>query len=104
MDEKGSRPPGGFPGKPAGECLHSWKEIAAYLKCSERTVRRWEEAEHLPVHRHPHRKRASIYAYRAEIDAWWNDGHARLEQQVLAAARRPLFLWLGLTAIACVAA
>jgi len=32
--------------------LDSWKQIAAYLKCDERTVRRWEENEGLPVHRH----------------------------------------------------
>jgi len=59
--------------------LDSWKEIAVYLKCSERTVRRWEE-EGLPIHRHPHKKKSGIYAYKAEIDEWWNDGHERLEQ------------------------
>lgn len=59
--------------------LDSWKEIASYLNCSERTVRRWEE-EGLPVHRHPHKKKAAIYAYKAEIDAWWQDGHERLQQ------------------------
>jgi Tol biopolymer transport system component len=59
--------------------LNSWKEIAAYLKCSERTVRRWEE-EGLPVHRHPHKAKAAIYAYKAEIDAWWVDGRERLKQ------------------------
>jgi Tol biopolymer transport system component len=58
--------------------LNSWKEIAAYLKCSERTVRRWEE-EGLPVHRHPHKTKAAIYAYKAEIDAWWSDGRERLK-------------------------
>jgi len=58
--------------------LDSWKEIAAYLKCSERTVRRWED-EGLPVHRHPHKKKAAIYAYKAELDAWWRDGHERLK-------------------------
>ncbi len=59
--------------------LDSWKEIAAYLKCSERTVRRWE-MEGLPVHRHPHKKKAGIYAYKAEIDAWWRNGHEHLKQ------------------------
>jgi len=62
-----------------GSRLDSWKEIAAYLKCSERTVRRWEQ-EGLPVHRHPHKKKAGIYAYQAEIDVWWRDGHERLKQ------------------------
>ena len=66
--------------EPASEDrLNSWKEIAAYLKCSERTVRRWEQ-EGLPVHRHPHKSKAAIYAYRAEIDAWWRNGRERLNQ------------------------
>ena len=68
------------PPEPSSERrLDSWKEIAAYLKCSERTVRRWEE-EGLPVHRHPHKAKAAIYAYKAEIDAWWSDGRERLKQ------------------------
>jgi TolB-like protein/Flp pilus assembly protein TadD len=67
-----------FASPPPGDRLDSWKEIAAHLKCSERTVRRWEE-EGLPVHRHPHKKKAGIYAYKAEIDAWWRDGHGRLK-------------------------
>jgi TolB-like protein/thioredoxin-like negative regulator of GroEL len=50
--------------------LDSWKEIAAYLNRSVRTVRRWEEDEALPVHRHMHRALGSVYAYKAEIDAW----------------------------------
>jgi|SRR5690242_11350053 TolB-like protein/Flp pilus assembly protein TadD len=59
--------------------LDSWKEIAAYLKCSERTVRRWEE-EGLPVHRHAHKSKAAIYAYKTEIDDWWRRGQVRLKQ------------------------
>jgi tetratricopeptide (TPR) repeat protein len=50
--------------------LESWKEIAAYLSRSERTVRRWEESEGLPVHRLHHEKRGSVYAYASELDAW----------------------------------
>jgi TolB-like protein/Flp pilus assembly protein TadD len=69
--------------------LNSWKEIAAYLKYSERTVRRWEE-EGLPVHRHPHKTKAAIYAYKPEIEAWWRDGHERLKQiEELQEERRP---------------
>jgi hypothetical protein len=30
--------------------LESWKQIAAHLNKSERTVRRWHEIEGLPVH------------------------------------------------------
>lgn len=50
--------------------LNSWKEVAAYLDRSVRTVARWEREEHLPVHRLPHDKRSSVYAYPRELDAW----------------------------------
>jgi hypothetical protein len=50
--------------------LDSWKEIASYLLRSERTVRRWEDTEELPVHRQLHEKRGSVYAYTDELDAW----------------------------------
>jgi len=67
------------PAEPSDDRLDSWKEIAGYLKHSERTVRRWQD-EGLPVHRHAHKKRAGVYAYKPEIDAWWKDGRARLEE------------------------
>jgi TolB-like protein/Flp pilus assembly protein TadD len=57
--------------KPPGERLDSWKEIASYLKRETRTVRRWETHEGLPVHRHLHNVRGSIYAFRPELDSWW---------------------------------
>jgi Tol biopolymer transport system component len=50
--------------------LESWKEIAAYLQRDERTARRWEKDEGLPVHRHQHLSRSSVYAYPSEVDAW----------------------------------
>ncbi len=53
-----------------GTRLDSWKEIASYLGRSEKTVRRWEENEELPVHRLHHEKRGSVYAYTREIDSW----------------------------------
>jgi Tol biopolymer transport system component len=52
------------------ERLDSWKEIAAYLRRDVTTVRRWEKREGLPVHRHGHDRRDSVYAYRSEIDRW----------------------------------
>lgn len=83
---------------PAEDRLNSWKEIAAYLKHSERTVRRWQD-EGLPVYRHAHKKRAGVYAYKPELDTWWNDGHARLEELegAQAAGSRP---WLSVSLIA----
>jgi Putative lumazine-binding len=50
--------------------LESWKQIAAYLERSERTVRRWEATEGLPVHRREHEKQDTIFAFRHEIEAW----------------------------------
>jgi tetratricopeptide (TPR) repeat protein len=64
-----SREPGNQPVERSPR-LESWKEIAAYLNRSERTVRRWEEHEGLPVHRLQHDKRGSVYAYPSELDQW----------------------------------
>ncbi|MBM3753809.1 MAG: hypothetical protein FJW38_07490 [Acidobacteria bacterium] len=50
--------------------LDSWKQIAAYLNKSERTVRRWSELEGLPVHKHQHLQKGSVWAFRSELDAW----------------------------------
>ncbi len=52
------------------ERLDSWKEIAAYLDRDVRTVRRWEKDEGLPVHRHVHKSRPTVYAHQSEIDEW----------------------------------
>ena len=50
--------------------LESWKAIAAYLNRDIRTAKRWEVREGLPVHRHQHESRSSVYAYAREIDVW----------------------------------
>ena len=52
------------------ERLDSWKEIAAYLSRDVTTVQRWEKREGMPVHRHLHGRMGSVYAYRADLDAW----------------------------------
>ena len=69
--------------------LSSWKEIAAYLQRNVATVRRWEKSEGLPVHRHGHQSRSSVYAFQFEIDAW------RAGRKV---APEPLPLWKALLA------
>jgi TolB-like protein len=51
--------------------LDSWKEIAAYLRRGARTVQRWEREEGLPVRRLQHAKLGSVYAFRHELDAWF---------------------------------
>jgi Tol biopolymer transport system component len=58
------------PSEAAGDRLDSWKDIAAYLKRDVSTVQRWEKREGMPVRRHLHHKLGSVYAFRAELDAW----------------------------------
>lgn len=50
--------------------LVGWKRIANYLGCGERTARRWEQEEQLPVHRQHHEKRSTVYAMPGELDEW----------------------------------
>src|SRR6516164_9616000 len=58
--------------KPLDERLDSWKEIAKYLDRDVTTVQRWEKREGMPVHRHMHDKRGSVYALTEELDLWMN--------------------------------
>ena len=69
--------------------LDSWKEIATYLKRGARTVQRWEREEGLPVHRLPHEKLGSVYAYPAELDAWWSSRAAEIRDAQPAAKPAP---------------
>lgn len=50
--------------------LDSWKAIAGYFGRTTRTVQRWERNEGLPVHRHFHSVRSSVYAYSNELELW----------------------------------
>lgn len=50
--------------------LIGWKRIAAYLGCSERTARRWEAEEALPVHRQMHEAKSTVFALPDELDEW----------------------------------
>ena len=61
--------------------LDSWKEIASYVKRDVSTVQRWEKREGMPVHRHVHDKRGSVYAYSSELDAWLQSRRLRLEEE-----------------------
>jgi Tol biopolymer transport system component len=61
--------------------LDSWKKIASYLKRDVRTVQRWERREAMPVHRHQHDKLGSVFAFRSELDAWWESRRTLLAQE-----------------------
>src|SRR5215831_17998796 len=56
---------------PHDKKLVSWKEIAVHLGREIRTVQRWEKTEGLPVRRHEHQKRSTVYAYAGELDDWF---------------------------------
>jgi hypothetical protein len=49
--------------------LTSWKQIAAYLDVSVRTVQRWERTENLPVLRMPG-YRGRVYVDTAALERW----------------------------------
>ena len=50
------------------------------------------ERRGLPVHRHSHNRRSSVYAFPSEIDAW------RLSRKVVREPEEPLPLWKTLLA------
>ncbi len=95
--------------KPASPTrLQSWKEIAAYLRRDERTVRRWEKSEGLPVHRLQHGKSGSVFAESAELDAWTERRTDGLQKRSPAGPAVPGWLrrgvFLGVAAVALAAA
>jgi TolB-like protein/thioredoxin-like negative regulator of GroEL len=73
-----------------GKRLESWKEIAAYLSRDVTTVQRWEKKEGMPVHRHLHDKRGSVYALHAELDAWRSRRQPLAEPQIQPRAETPV--------------
>lgn len=68
---RSNSPPASSPDERFVQRLDSWKEIASHLNRSEKTVRRWEQSEGLPVHRLLHEKRGTVYAYSHELESWW---------------------------------
>jgi Tol biopolymer transport system component len=75
--------------RPAEDRLDSWKEIAAYLNRDVTTVQRWEKREGMPVHRHLHDRIGSVYASRADLNAWARGRNLRAEQDASVAVAHP---------------
>ena len=78
---------------PDQEKLDSWKEIATYLDRDVSTVQRWEKEEDLPVRRHLHYKRATIYAYPSEIDAWLENRRTESSASLPIAPAKRIYFW-----------
>ncbi len=51
--------------------LTSWKEIAAYLNKSVRTMQRWEREFGLPIHRPSGHVHGIVIALGTELDDWF---------------------------------
>jgi TolB-like protein/Tfp pilus assembly protein PilF len=102
--------------KPPEKRLDSWKEIAVYLNRDVTTVQRWEKREGMPVHRHVHGKRGSVYALPEELDDWIrrrshvDEPEGKPEPELPPAAPsdqgttapRRRRLWLALAAVLCI--
>src|SRR5271169_5266575 len=74
---------------PSERRLDSWKEIATYLGRDVTTVQRWEKQEGMPVHRHLHHKRGSVYGLSSELDAWRQSRKLRFEDEPEPALEAP---------------
>jgi TolB-like protein/tetratricopeptide (TPR) repeat protein len=97
----------------SGTRLNSWKDIAAYFQRDIRTVQLWEKKEGLPVHRHSHEGRASVYAYPEELETWLRARSRKREEQPIAEVQSEetglpgrkklpwLAWWIGSIALSC---
>ncbi len=89
--------------------LSSWKEIANFLKCSEKTAARWEKERGLPVHRLPGGSKGSVWADPNELERWMRgrtidqplvSASAEVETRKIQPHRRSVFLGIGVSAAA----
>ena len=78
MGGDGTQPQVSLQNRPASDRLDSWKEIAAYLRKEVRTVQRWEKNLGLPVRRLAQGKLGTVFAYKQELDAWWQESQSKL--------------------------
>src|ERR1700756_2275452 len=74
-----TQPQSALGGRAVDDRLDSWKEIAAYLKKEVRTVQRWEKSSGLPVRRLTHGKLGTVFAYKSELDAWWQESQNEVD-------------------------
>jgi TolB-like protein/Flp pilus assembly protein TadD len=78
MGGGGTQPRMTMQDRPANDRLDSWKEIAAYLKKEVRTVQRWEKNHALPVRRLAQGKLGTVFAYKSDLDAWWEASQSKI--------------------------
>ena len=64
--------------------LRGWKEIAGYLRVSERSAKRWEQSRGLPVRQMAGASRDVVFAFTDELNAWLSLSSERRWQQAFA--------------------
>ena len=74
------------------DLLVTWKDIAAYLKCSVRKAQRLERQQ-LPVRRIP--KTKAVWASKAEIDQWLDTQSATVAEDPASRATARQFRFPG---------
>lgn len=99
MDFPNGHASGDAPSHHVNDRLDSWGEIALHLRRGIRTVRRWESEEGLPVYRHLHRKSGSVYAFKSELDAWWDNRRFQLGSPAAKSPSRWMSRHWGVVAI-----
>ena len=87
---------------PKRRVLQSWKEIAAYLGVTVRSVQRWEEGG-LPVYRQGSGSKARVFAYSDELQEWLESGGIS-QHAGIANAANSRRRWLRYLGAACVVA
>ena len=70
MVDKGTSRTGTGTDGSGGRRLVGWKAIGQFLRCTERTARRWEAYRGMPVHRIPGGGRSSVWASPDELSGW----------------------------------
>ncbi len=79
--------------------LVSWKQIAAHLGHTVRTVQRWEREAELPVHRRGTGKKPTIFAYESELDAWLNQNAETATRSGASLGGDRRVVWLAVAAL-----
>lgn len=79
------------------DLLNGWKQIAAHLKCSEKTAHRWAKTSDLPILKPVSRsKKPPVFASKRALNAWLKCGieHALLtDTQLIALDKQAHILW-----------
>jgi tetratricopeptide (TPR) repeat protein len=86
VDRETSRTGAGGDGAGGGRRLIGWKAIGQFLRCTERTARRWEAYRGMPVHRIPGGGRSSVWATPDELSGWLHALPSDVQATLLAEA------------------